>query len=84
MRTYVGKLVKTENYIYWIYGSKSATPEILEKALLPFYPQHSGRPGLGLAIADKFARFFGGRIEIESTPNEGSTVKCVLPLRKNT
>ena len=60
------------------------TPEILEKALLPFYPQHSGRPGLGLAIADKFARFFGGRIEIESTPNEGSTVKCVLPLRKNT
>ncbi len=59
------------------------TPEILEKALLPFYPQYSGRPGLGLAIADKFATFFGGRIEIESAPDDGSTVKCVLPLRPN-
>lgn len=59
------------------------TPEILKKALLPFYPQHSGRPGLGLAIADKFAKFFGGRIEIESAPGEGATVKCVLPLRPN-
>lgn len=57
--------------------------EMVEKALLPFYPQHSGRPGLGLAIADKFASFFGGRIEIESTPDEGTTVRCVLPLRAN-
>jgi signal transduction histidine kinase len=56
-------------------------PEILENALLPFYPQHSGRPGLGLAIADKFAKFFGGRIDIASTPNQGTTVKCTLPLR---
>ena len=57
--------------------------EILENALLPFYPQHSGRPGLGLAIAEKFAAFFGGRIEIESTPNEGTTVRCLLPRRAN-
>lgn len=59
-------------------------PEILEKALLPFFPQHSGRPGLGLAIADKFARFFGGRIEIESVPGLGTTVRCILPMRANT
>ena len=57
--------------------------QILEKALLPFYPQHSGRPGLGLAIADKFATFFGGRIEIQSAPDEGTTVRCVLPKRAN-
>ena len=59
-------------------------PEILEKALLPFFPQHSGRPGLGLAIADKFARFFGGRIEIESVPGSGTTVRCILPMLANT
>lgn len=55
--------------------------EIIEDALLPFFPQHSGRAGLGLAIADKFAKFFGGRIEIDSTQGEGTTAKCVLPLR---
>jgi signal transduction histidine kinase len=56
-------------------------PEILEQALLPFYPQHRGRPGLGLAVADKFADCLGGRIELESTPGEGTTAQCVLPLR---
>lgn len=56
-------------------------PEILEKALLPFFPQHSGRPGLGLAIADKFARSLGGRIEIESLEGAGTEVRCVLPLQ---
>ena len=57
------------------------SPEILERALLPFFPQHSGRPGLGLAIADKFARFFGGRIEIESVEGSGTVARCILPLR---
>jgi signal transduction histidine kinase len=56
-------------------------PEILENAMLPFYPQHSGRPGLGLAIAEKFARFLGGRIEIESVQGTGTVARCVLPLR---
>jgi len=57
------------------------SPEILERALLPFFPQHSGRPGLGLAIADRFARFFGGRIEIESVEGSGTVVRCILPAR---
>jgi signal transduction histidine kinase len=56
-------------------------PEILDKALLPFFPQHRGRPGLGLAVAAKFAECLGGRIELESTPDEGTTARCVLPLR---
>lgn len=56
-------------------------PDILERATLPFFPQHSGRPGLGLAIADKFARFFGGRIEIESVEGAGTVVRCILPKR---
>lgn len=56
-------------------------PDILEKALLPFFPQHSGRPGLGLAIADKFARSLGGRIEIESLEGTGTVVRCILPMQ---
>ncbi len=56
-------------------------PEILESALLPFFPQHCGRPGLGLAIADKFARFLGGRVELESDQGAGTIARCTLPLR---
>lgn len=55
--------------------------KILKNATLPFFPQHSGRPGLGLAIADKFTRFFGGRIEIESVEGSGTVVRCILPAR---
>ena len=61
-------------------GSGIAT-DILKSALLPFFPQHSGRPGLGLAIAEKFALFLGGRIEIESVQGSGTIARCVLPLR---
>jgi signal transduction histidine kinase len=60
-------------------GGAGIPPDILERALLPFFPQHSGRPGLGLAIADKFARFFGGSIEIETVPGSGTIVRCILP-----
>ena len=56
-------------------------PDILERALLPFFPQHSGRAGLGLAVADKMARAHGGRIELASVEGEGTTARCVLPVR---
>ena len=54
--------------------------EIKEKMFLPFYPQHSGRPGLGLAVASKFAHLLGGRIEIDSSPGNGTTARCWLPV----
>jgi len=54
--------------------------EIQEKMFLPFYPQHSGRPGLGLAVAAKFAQALGGRIEITSTEGEGTVARCTLPI----
>jgi signal transduction histidine kinase len=54
-------------------------PELLDQVTLPFFPQHSGRPGLGLAVADKFVRILGGRLEIESTDGRGTVVRCILP-----
>jgi len=58
-------------------------PDILEQALLPFFPQHRGRPGLGLAIAEKFARHLGGRIELGATGRGGTTARCILPVRSD-
>ena len=53
--------------------------EIRDKIFLPFYPQHAGRPGLGLSVAAKFAHALGGHIEIETTPGEGTVAHCILP-----
>ncbi len=54
-------------------------PELLEKVFLPFFPQHRGRPGLGLAVAAKLAHALGGSIEIESEPGVGTTARLMLP-----
>lgn len=35
--------------------------------------------GLGLPIADRFTTLLGGRIEVESSPNKGSTFAILLP-----
>jgi signal transduction histidine kinase len=64
-------------------AGRGIAPDILERALLPFFPQHSGRAGLGLAVADKMAHAHGGRIELESVEGEGTTARCVLPVRAN-
>jgi len=59
---------------------KGISDEIMEQIFLPFFPQHSGRPGLGLSVASKFAHALGGYIEIQSEQGEGTVARCVLPM----
>jgi two-component system, NtrC family, sensor histidine kinase KinB len=54
--------------------------DLRDRVLLPFYPQHRGRPGLGLAIANKFATLLGGHIGLDSRPGAGTEVRVTLPL----
>jgi signal transduction histidine kinase len=54
--------------------------EIRDQIFLPFFPQHSGRPGLGLSVAAKFARALGGHIEISSEAGVGTEARLVLPV----
>lgn len=56
------------------------TAEILGQATLPFYPQHRGRPGLGLAIAAKMVTALGGRLDISSGEGQGTRVTIELPV----
>lgn len=37
--------------------------------------------GLGLPLVKKFVELHGGRVELTSTPGEGTTVSCYLPYR---
>ena len=36
--------------------------------------------GLGLSVVKSIIEMHGGRVEIDSAPNRGSTIKCFLPL----
>jgi signal transduction histidine kinase len=45
----------------------------------PFWSRERGGTGLGLTIAHELAVALGGRIELESTPGEGSRFELVLP-----
>ncbi|HHN67830.1 MAG TPA: PAS domain S-box protein [Thermopetrobacter sp.] len=62
-------------------------PEMIEKLCQPFEQVESatrrsnGGSGLGLAISRSLVEMHGGRLEIASTPGEGTTVTVILPRR---
>ncbi len=45
----------------------------------PFFTTKSEGTGLGLSLSDSLVRANGGRIQVESTPGEGSRFTVVLP-----
>jgi len=56
-------------------------PEVLARALEPFYstrPNGAGK-GLGLPIAERFARQTGGTLRLESELGKGTTVRLEWP-----
>ena len=65
-------------------------PEDIPRALQPFVQvdtslnrRHRGT-GLGLPLTKVFVELHGGRLEIDSTPNAGTTVTVILPALRRT
>jgi signal transduction histidine kinase len=57
--------------------------EQLTKAFIPLYTTKPGQMGMGLPIARKLLGEMGGRMDIESTPGEGTRVHIWLPKNSN-
>jgi PAS domain S-box-containing protein len=57
------------------------TPEVLKRAIEPFFTTKDvgGGSGLGLSMAFRFAQRLGGRIEIDSEAGKGTDIHILLP-----
>jgi len=58
-----------------------AEPAIVDAAFEPFSGAHRDKPGVGLALARAVIEQHGGRLRIDSVPDEGTLVQVDLPLR---
>ncbi|MGE0594202.1 MAG: nitrogen regulation protein NR(II) [Vicinamibacterales bacterium] len=59
-------------------------PEVAEKAFSPFFTTKPQGSGLGLSIVRKIVDAHDGRIDLESTPGRGTTIRVSLPVVADT
>lgn len=66
--------------------AKDAIPDLTK----PFYQadaqltREQGGSGLGLAVVDSYVRAHGGRLAIDSTPGQGTSISIILPAERLT
>ncbi len=73
------------NARFWVTDmGKGIDPEFRDKIFERFQSRPSGAghrgPGLGLSLVKSFVELHGGSVDIESTPNQGTTVVCRIPV----
>jgi len=62
-------------------SGKGMPPHIVARATEPFFTTkpHGQGTGLGLAMAQGFVQQSGGRLEIDSEPGRGTTIRMIFP-----
>jgi len=60
-------------------------PELLARVCEPFFSTHTdeGLRGLGLAIVQDIVKIHGGKIEMKSSPYEGTQIVLYFPIVEN-
>jgi signal transduction histidine kinase len=77
------RALKGEVAVSVIDRGRGIPPELIEHVFDRFQAHHGGSrhrgAGIGLSIVKSFVELHGGRVEIASTPGEGTTVTCYFP-----
>jgi signal transduction histidine kinase len=75
--------LKGEVAVSVIDQGRGIPPELIDQVFDRFQAHHGGSrhrgAGIGLSIVKSFVELHGGRVEIASTPGEGTTVTCYFP-----
>ena len=61
-------------------NGRGMSPDILARAIDPFYTRDSTRSGLGLSVAHAIAEQAGGELRLESDEEQGTRALVILPL----
>lgn len=69
----------TDVFISFHDTGKGIGPEDISHIFDPFYTTRESGHGLGLAISHQIITAHGGRLEVESEPDQGATFKMILP-----
>jgi len=56
------------------------SPDVMQRATEPFFTTKGPGTGLGLAMVHGFVQQSRGRLELDSTPGKGTTVRMVFPI----
>ena len=55
-------------------------PDVADKVFDPFFTTKAQGSGLGLAIVRKIVDAHDGRIDLRTTPGQGTTIRVTLPV----
>ena len=55
-------------------------PDVADKVFDPFFTTKPQGSGLGLAIVRKIVDAHDGRIDLRTTPRQGTTIRVTLPV----
>jgi signal transduction histidine kinase len=64
-------------------NGKGIAPERLVNIFRPFYTTKGGGTGLGLSLSRRIVESHGGKIDVASTPGQGTEFTIRLPLHKD-
>jgi two-component system, NtrC family, sensor histidine kinase PilS len=84
-QSYAEPLAGTQELIIEMIDSgPGMPPEVKEKIFEPFYSTKERGTGLGLATVDRIIHHHKGRIEVDSQPGHGTTMRIHLPILPTT